>query len=399
MSTASDNLPAQTLDIAPIDLWHGDSTLLARRTAAILNSRQGKYPCGEDKWVKQTVRTATWIVQQETTLIAGLGLPGWELGIWAVSEALGTVVILMPFRKHTPKRTIEEKASRLLIEFGLLPQNALVVPYYLPNAAQSEKKTWRSRDEWIINKAHSLFPVSLRPKGFMDRTVAESGIKSKTDFQFQIKYEPPKSYPLLIISEEDLSPRLELTSKDYLIHWTRRSSGPWPGESRSRFYRNLNSSAAIPPHMAFATLMNIIDEGTLRGTSWRMPSAKKMVSFSETSAARMINLMGWQRRYVRPRFEPYGIAISKEKLGELGARIVKYGSHEERLKLSVRDRLYFQTAGENSYWPIEEEWRLEGNLELSSLSSEDILIIVHTEEDALEMEKLYSLRSIAMRNT
>jgi len=91
----------------------------------------------------------------------------------------------------------------------------------------------------------------------------------------------------------------------------------------------------------------------------------------------------WRPSLLRWTFEPYGIALSREKLSSLGARPVIYSEDYQYRFLQEMDRPFFQSGGhDKNDWNQEQEWRHIGDLDLSQFSLKDVLVFTLTEEEA-----------------
>jgi hypothetical protein len=90
--------------------------------------------------------------------------------------------------------------------------------------------------------------------------------------------------------------------------------------------------------------------------------------------------------------------IQQSVLTALGARPVIYGSTDLYEQLSADDRPYFQPTGKRDKrtgldWSSEEEWRLLGNLSLSQLPAEAVLLFVEHQQQAEQLAR-YSLWNV-----
>lgn len=88
-------------------------------------------------------------------------------------------------------------------------------------------------------------------------------------------------------------------------------------------------------------------------------------------------------------FEPYGIAIRRDWLERRGARPVTYGGDAEWQRLAVEDRPWFQRrnsrrgrSGRTLDWTVEQEWRIRGDLDLTSLPATAAFVFVPDEAAA-----------------
>ncbi len=386
----------QKLKISPMEMWFGDKTLLTRHTASILNSRQSKYPTGNEEWIRKSFDAAVWVANEDMTLISGLGMKTWEFSIWATGQALGWVVVLVPVSENCSVEAAHRVCQEVVTDFELLMSHCCIIPYF-ENSRESGKKLWHRRDDWIIENSNLILPVSLRDKGSLDSAIKHPDVLNKVDKRYNVTYAPRKESffappdPLLCLSQ------LDNINWNYLTHWTRVSADPWPGETRFSFYSDLNESDNRYHRTGFNTLKKIIDDQTVRGSSRFMTMKTPMVSLTSLHPSEMIPLMKWRKRYVRPSFEPFGIAISKSTLEEAGAQKVVYGDPEARKALPLAKRLYFQPdTSKNTLWSNESEWRFRGDLDFREIDKGDILLLVPTEKHRLELEQVFDYKVVAL---
>lgn len=374
---------ARSLPLANERYWHGELTLAARACAAVLNSRQGRYPRGGEPWVQATLRAAADVVHSEQVLLAGTGLITWELSAWAAGEALGEVILLVPLPKGIIPDDAPLRLQTVMDDFGVQKQNSLAIPYFVP-PRMSGKALWKARDAWILTRAERLLPVSIRPGGFLSDALADPAVSEKLDRTFAAGYDPYRHSFAPPPDRAAVEEALHGFEWAHAVHWTRAAHGPWPGEPRADFYRDLLAAPDDYPRDASATLRHILETGRLRGSGWRMPMGVPIVSLSLLHPAEMVARMTWRRRYLQMAFEPWGIAVTLAVLRELGAREVEYGDEKDRLRRSARDRLYFQLLSEQADWIEEREVRLRGDLHLDLLGDDDAVVFVPNEDAARE---------------
>ncbi len=390
----------RTLQIAPFELWLGDRSIFNRPAAAILNSRQSKYPIASDKWITSTIDAVTWACRKDYSILTGFGMKTWELVLWASGEVLGPVIALVPVPVNLSTAAIGIKLQSILKSFKLVQQNCLLIPYFVKETQTEQKAEMHLRDDWIVNKADVLVPVSVRKKGYFENVLNNQDHGKEVISDFLEEYSPKKySFPDPPASES-VEKCLSGIEWNYITHWTRSVSSPWPGEYDADYYRELATANGVYPRTAFDTLKNILGEGIIRATSWRMPAARPMVSLTEKHPKDIVDIMIWRSKLVRPNFEFYGIAIEKEELKKYGARQVIYGTVEDRKLLSLQDRLYFQTLSKKgANWPEEEEWRYNGNLELTGINPEKMIVLVRNSSEKEKIEKSYPIKTIAVEGS
>ena len=273
--------------------------------------------------------------------------------------------------------------DRLLEEYALDPE--LTTPVFLgENPGQQPKKLWVSRDRLAVSAADIIYPVSINPDGKLERLIAESGIARKIRNDFRIPWRSEreiKRIPVYDFSGGAVNPFPE---GGWLVHWTRASQGQWPGEQARTYISDLCEISDIYVRNAKETVLKMVSEQVIRGSSWNIPERTCVVSFSSLSAEEAVSLMRWRKRYVRYSFEPYGIAVKQDAAAALGAREIHY---ERPDRDQSCDRLYVQSPGEKGDWTKEREWRLRGCLRLDEIDPRDYFVIVYNGSDAEELNR------------
>ena len=174
---------------------------------------------------------------------------------------------------------------------------------------------------------------------------------------------------------------------DYLIHWTRRRTGPWPGQSRDDFLDDLIFGFNASDHRRIAALCRILASGILIGDSQLCRANVPVVCFSDINVDQVIEKRVFRSHLSRWDFEPCGIAVRKDSLQPFGAKPVIYGDDEAWGSLGDNERPYFQLAnscsGKNQIdWTQEKEWRIAGNLDLKSLGVEAAFLFAESYQEA-----------------
>ena len=182
----------------------------------------------------------------------------------------------------------------------------------------------------------------------------------------------------------------EVDSSEYLLHWTRRRSGPWPDQSLSRYLDELIFGSAEKERGGLAVLRRILATGRILASNDLTRDPRPVVCFSEVSFDELM-----QRRVFRPHlnrwdFQPFGVAIRKSWLQSQGARQVIYGDEKRWDSLENADRPFFQLCGESSKvdWSQEKEWRMVGDLNLRKLPLSEGVVFVPTAADASQVAVL-----------
>ncbi|MCX6644777.1 MAG: hypothetical protein NTY09_00215, partial [bacterium] len=324
----------------------------------------------------------------------------WELVLWAVVEYGGKAIVICPIDSQN---SIEEAIVEIAVNFNLNPTEhtwAFISAKGArgDNKSRSEKFWWKERDRLAIDLAEKIVPVSVRIDGSMKVLIDESIITGKiVDYSHQFKYSTDsKGAQKLVVPES--CPDFE--NWYYLTHWTCRTYDPWPGETKSDFYRAIANSRNEYPRSASCTLKRILAENRLRASGNHIRRETPVVAFTSLEPVDALKLMKWRKRYVRPTFEPYGIAIFYRSAMRAGIRMVTYvkngegQSGEEKPDTNAPPEL-LQGYGIGD-WPKELEWRSVGDLDLNQIPEEDIVVLVPSEREAEEFRKVTGFKIIGM---
>jgi hypothetical protein len=172
----------------------------------------------------------------------------------------------------------------------------------------------------------------------------------------------------------------------YLYHYTRPCPGPWPGQSYRNYLDSLLEGERACGHNALDTLERILGESRIRGSRRLVRGVDAVVSWTSRPPRDLTELRRWNRGLMRWTFEPYGIAVLRRELRQLGAKPAVYGSARLYQELSPEERYRFQLRGSKGMsWKLEREWRLLGDLALHE--DMDAFVFVPTAADAEELER------------
>ncbi|MFH1676998.1 MAG: hypothetical protein ABIC40_08220 [bacterium] len=350
--------------------------LLNDKLAVILNSHQSKMPSGSDAWVVDTVRSVRTLTDEGYRIVASVGMNTWELALWAIGENNGKAVIICPCSENeSPEKVIDEISGEFLLDPN--DHTWLVMPILPKNIGR--KSWWDERDKIAFNIAEKLVPVSVREGGKFDGWLSgHRRANQVTDMRFRKNYTH---------REEKYSPENfgtvinDFKQWDYLTHWTRRSHGKWPGELSADYFRDLVSSESYP-RSASDTLERIVFEKRLRASNVRISGGKSVVAFTELKPNEAVKLMTWRKRFVRPVFEPWGIAIKRDTAEKIGIKKVEYVKSGEKRGANPELTQGWGTGN----WPREAEWRAIGDIDLSVIDPEQICLLVPNSDYAKRTE-------------
>ncbi len=190
---------------------------------------------------------------------------------------------------------------------------------------------------------------------------------------------------------------------NWLVHCTRGNAGPLPEESDASFrYRAWLAGVQAQSH-PFLTLTRICREWMLKGTSHITRTDQQCVSFSAVPLLELLSRRTFRSHLSRWDWEPYGLLVRREALEQLGARPVQYGCESDYDSMDQESKPYFQPQGRSKRgagakvvggesegvndWSEEREWRLLGDLMLSSLPENSLRLFVRTRREAEQMSR------------
>lgn len=146
----------------------------------------------------------------------------------------------------------------------------------------------------------------------------------------------------IIASREDIS--------DYLFHFTKGSN-------------------------AFDTLIKIVDDKQLKDVN-----NNGVICFTEAPVSLLKNMFAIFSSYTEPMYSPYGVAIKKQDLFQLGARPVIYGTIEEKEQLPDTMKWRFEEYIPNiKDFTWLREWRIRKSI--VDLTPQNSFIVTNTKEE------------------
>ncbi|MFO1004267.1 MAG: hypothetical protein U0936_28440, partial [Planctomycetaceae bacterium] len=171
---------------------------------------------------------------------------------------------------------------------------------------------------------------------------------------------------------------------EWLLHWTRAATGPWPGETSEDFLDALILRTETADHSAVTTLLRILSEGILRASTEGIRGSFPVVAFTSVPLHEFRRRRVFRKHRNRFDFEPWGIAIRKNSLVSLGIRPVIYGDEEVWRSLNHEERPFFQkaTSGGATNNSEELEWRAIGDVHLSEFSTSEVCVFVDSPDAA-----------------
>lgn len=351
----------------------GNTNLIHTESAAILNSRQSAYPVGRDAWVQKTLRAVEYIAGRGMTVVTSLGMNTWELVLACAGSVHAPVIVVAPDESVAP--------DDIITEYGIRESRLCLI---LPSEKISEKKKrLADRDRRVCRRADWLLPVAVKAGGNLDCLLSVSGDRVfdryRTPFVKPGRTRP--RYHAGVFSDD-------IIDDGWLIHFTRSSRGPWPGESKRDYYRSLVASGDTYSHSAVAGLERMLRDGLIRGSSLYIRTGHRAVGFTLYNRHFARDLFRYRPRLANPYFEPYGIALSMNHAAGLDLFPVIYGDDAIFADLPDGKRPYFQAVGKDGKWPQEREWRALGDIHLGRLDPADTRTVVATPAEKADFEAI-----------
>ena len=189
------------------------------------------------------------------------------------------------------------------------------------------------------------------------------------------------------------------TPEQWLTHWTRSRRGPWPEQSQEAWLEELILGCHSANRSALAVLLRILIEQQIRGSGEAIRGQHRVVSFTEVPLAQYRKMHRFRHHRQRFDFEPWGIAVRRQRLLQLGAKPVIYGNENLWKTMAVSDQPWFQKQdgpGTHSGFEIEREWRLSGDLHLSQCTVNDVVVFVDTPHAAHAVSDQTSFKVIVV---
>lgn len=294
-------------------------------------------------------------------------------------------------------------------------ENELVCYYELPgNQVNRINKVQVAKDRLLIAIAKELRVLACRENGNTAKAIFER-LSRNRDTRVLLKESLIRKSLLdkfvdlgastwVLVDQIDAKPKEvarqidapvltldEIDTSRYLLHYTRRCVGQWPGQSRNDYLDDLIFGAKRASHDPLAALCRILATDRIMATNNLTRDPSRVVCLSQVKLDDLPNMTTFRSHLSRWDFLPFGIAIECELLQSMGARPVVYGSEDNWTRLKPVDRPYFQINkedGDELDWRIEKEWRLQGDLILRGVRSNAAVVFVPTMQDAQVIAKV-----------
>jgi len=399
--------------LPPFLFARGKTSLLDKPLAAVLHSRKPRSIRPADRWVRVTRHLTETVLSEGAVPVASLGSAAYELVLaTALRAGCSAGVVLdgpLPFMES------ESRLTRFLDDYGdMVPEErVLLLSPFSPGRLPPVKARQPQRDACLVALCDRVLAAEIRSGGVMEGLIREAQDRGQTVRIFRpacfdravsgnralledglpeilipgIEEEPQTKSPASSAETDSRPLNAVLPGPESVIHFTRACHGPWPGQTRTAYYGSLLDARPESAHAALDTLCHILEEGRIRASTRLVRGDQAVVSFTGRSLADLRSLVRWRRGLIRWTFEPYGLAVHKKALLDLGLSPVIYGPESVWRDLSPRDRFRYQAhRPPDTDWSAEDEWRLPGDLDLSALPAGAVRVIVSSDEEAARIE-------------
>jgi hypothetical protein len=372
----------------------GPTELLKKEKISLLNSRQSPHVSLRHNWIDATLNTLHHLDPEGTAIVTSLGSTQWNFATWAAARLGFSIILVFP---SGSAQNFNISRTKAILELGLDATKTLALRP-LRVGAKTQVSADVQRDHWVFALSHRIYPISLRPGGNFIKLLKRSDLPQETVISnFEIRYEE-------MISIKKRQPLREITlpkdfkDNDYFYHWTRSCVGPWPDEAHADYFERILSPQSINDG-GLETLQRILDEKVIRASARLIRGKYEVVPFTERSPIELPELIHWRAGLRRWTVEPYGIAIKKTLLLEMGVRPVYYGTIRDYELMSQENRPFFQLAVSGKIdWRVEKEWRICGDLGFDNINDDELIVFVPDESTAKQLSNLYPFQVVSLEN-
>jgi len=412
-------------DIPAVWFAYGPRKPLGRPAVGILNSRKPRHLSPLDPWIGKTKALVQSALEQGFAVVSSYGTSAYFM-VAALTRGSPLIVVcdsVLPRMDSTgPARCFTSLYGDLFD-----PETTLFVSGFPPGVMPGRAVRYVQRDRHVAAWSSTLRVAEVRAKGNMAAVLemaAERGVPIVTSplsdegSQGDTTREPPvlatekSMQPALHGRNRTITPRSKRQASiaeaktpilsnaqqlaaetPYLMHYTRSCAGPWPGQTIAAYYQSLIEERPESAHTGFDSLVRILEQGTIRGSRKLTRGPSKVVCFTELFPRQLQKLNEWRPGLLRWSFEPYGLALMKERLFHLGARPVIYAVEGLFPDLSDDLRYLFQVhESRGTRWSSEREWRIQGDLHLSVFAPEEMFVIVPEPAEAEIVAQRFNMR-------
>lgn len=370
----------------------------------IFNSRKHKTVLPHEDWLVALRSFLPHIVAQGAGVASSVGTLTYDLAVAHAEMTNSPLLVVLPF----PIEQIDRHSMS-----PMLPPTSTsgFTVTCLTNALQCAKQVRMvCRDRILARLSDVHLILAIRSGGNMERTISRQQADDPRPQWVLIPAQPSKEYlgnvhlfeaspqranPFWIQRETDLHPAHSASAPeahqfpwgDYLYHYTRSCTGPWPGQSYREYLASLLRGDPDSGHTALDTLIRILREGRIRAGARLVRGSEAVVSWTSRSPGELSSIRRWNPALIRWTFEGYGIAVSRRILRKEGAKPTIYGSDSTYSKLREVERYRFQLhRPPDCSWKHEREWRTHGDLILENIPTDEAFLFVSRPDEAARLK-------------
>ncbi|RJP73694.1 MAG: hypothetical protein C4524_14350 [Candidatus Zixiibacteriota bacterium] len=355
-------------DSAPTVLC-GPVDILRRPRLTLLNSRQSPRLSSTSTWARITVDALESFDPRECAVVSSLGTVTWDLLTWAAGRHGFPLILVYPAGSAQGFALARTKA---ILDFCLNPEAVLAVRPIRLGPKRTLAEDHAARDRWILALADRPVALGLRPGGNLEALLSRLPIGTM-DSRFRLPWQPPPTARGFPVPKVLRAPAW-YDPEAWLIHWTRACTGQYPGETRADYFHRVMVEGK-EERDGWGTLERILEEGVIRASTKLVRRGYPVVSFTARPPEDLPRLCAWHAGLRRWTFEPFGLALNRHALMQLGARPVVYGDEADWELLPDAERPYFQALGGKHDWREEKEWRVRGDVRLAGFAPDEILVL------------------------
>lgn len=363
---------------------------MSHHTVAIVMSRLRRLVAPNDTWIRGLRGVIRKIAAEQSKLVVGVGTAGSDFVRHAAIRQD------VPFQTISAPETMISDSMEIPVQDRVLIEAADIV-YVLQ--LRTNGNLHRLLLERLLQRQHKVVLVDL-PK-LQAESARHELLQAGADlWQPDDKYLAP--FDDLAKDFADNEPKgppdriflIELPPEEstwtLLTHTTRACPGPWPEQTFEQYADSLLFETSAADHSPLGTLRRIAAQKQLIASNRMIRGGHRVISWTACPLQQLPSLRCFRTHRVRWDFEPYGLCIQREWLIAQGVRPVRYGTEADWNSLAEADQPFFQAAGGETEidWSIEQEWRHLGDLDLSGLTSRDVLLFVPHFEAAKKLSQV-----------
>ena len=388
------------------------------KSLCVASSRLGQKLDQHDHWFDALRTVASRLDPADFFFVTASGTTT-DVFVRRLGELFGFIVVEFVSHLSTNKAGTAISKSISIATKRLGAPRPIQTCYYQPRNQPDDSTVTGSSDDILIASASEVRLLSVRPAGniysairrrlkhsasgesklLIDRQLTRKSVlddlinagavgwwlydatnpepldKDVTDHKNPCR--PKRNVPILELGE--------FAAESFLLHWTRRRRGPWPDQTESAYLDDLIFQAHRRKHGELEALARLLATGRIMATNMLTRDQQPVVCFSNLPVTEIGKQKIFRQHLGRWDFSPYGIAVDRKHLFELGARPVIYGNETTWQNLSPEQRPFFQLATSKTGtldWTQEQEWRLPGDLNLNQLPINAVALFVENADEA-----------------